>query len=72
VTGSFFTTLQIPLVAGRPFEPADASRTAIISESTAHALFGARSPIDRLIRVGASPAMQAVRVIGVARDAVLF
>jgi len=72
VTGNFFATLQIPLVAGRPFEPADASRTAIISESTAYALFEAASPIDRVVRVGAAPAMQAVRVIGIARDAVLF
>jgi predicted permease len=74
VTDDFFSTLDIPLIAGHSFGRSDEPtgvRTAILSESLARSLFGSSTPIDRTIRVGNAPFNQALRIIAVARDAVL-
>jgi len=74
VTDGFFDTMKIPLVAGEDFRPSDTEhplRTVIISESLARRLFGTASAVGRVIRTGSNPDLQALHVIGVARDAVL-
>jgi hypothetical protein len=74
VSDAFFTTLQIPLVAGTGF-PAQArsgaARGVIVSASLAADLFGNADAVGRAVRLGASPQTQAMPVLGVARDAVL-
>ena len=74
VTDHFLDAMKIPLLAGEDFRPADAERserTVIVSESLARRLFGAASAVGRVIRTGGNPDLQALRIIGVARDAVL-
>jgi predicted permease len=74
VSDSFFATVQIPIVAGVTFGQADTprdARTAIVSESTARALFGTAAPIGRTIRVGTGPSNQRLRIVGIARDVLL-
>ena len=74
VTDRFFETMKIPLITGEDFRPSDtehSDRTVIVSESLARRLFGAGSAVGRLIRTGGNPELQALRIIGVARDAVL-
>jgi predicted permease len=64
----YFSTLHIPLISGREFtaadEQPDALPVAIINETTARQLFGARDPLNRELKRGKS----IVRVVGVARD----
>jgi len=71
VTPGYFRTMQIPLVAGRDFEPRDARmvdsgtvrdsngvppfRVAVVNESFARKYFGNRSPIGRHIGFGSNP-----------------
>ena len=72
VTDSIFATMQIPFVLGASFDRGDdpnGARTGVVSESVARALFGSASPIGRSIHVGVNPLNQAVRIVGVVRDA---
>jgi putative ABC transport system permease protein len=74
VSDNFFSTAQIPIVAGVTFGPNDTPhdvRTAIVGESTARALFGTASPIGQVIRVGTSPSNQHLQVVGIVRDVLL-
>jgi predicted permease len=74
ITDRFFETLKIPLVAGEDFRPSDTGRgdrTVIVSESLARRLFGSARAIGHTIGTGTRPELQALRIIGVARDAVL-
>ena len=54
VSGSFFTTLGIPLISGRDFSEGDAANggAAILDEKTARALFPHEAPVGRQIRLG--------------------
>jgi predicted permease len=64
----YFTTLGIPIAAGRPIDARDgagAARVAVLNESAARALFGAAPAIGR--RFKAFKGIE-VEVIGVARD----
>ncbi len=75
VTEGFFSTTDIPLLAGETFgpsEPNSQDRTAIVSQSLATQLFGTAQAVGQRIRVGAAPINGAVRIVGVARDAVLW
>jgi predicted permease len=74
ITDRFFETMRIPLVAGQDFRPSDAERsdrTVIVSDSLARRLFGSDIALGRLIRIGTKPELQALRIVGVARDAVV-
>ena len=74
VNDSFFSTTQIPLIAGTSFGRADRPdgvRTVVLSEALARALFGSIDAVGRSVRVGSNPLNQSLRVIGVAADAVL-
>ncbi len=72
VDPGYFRTTGIPLLTGRDFEPADASRKpvpVILNQYAARALFGARDPLDKLVecpdrRIGV---MQVVGTVGDAR-----
>jgi putative ABC transport system permease protein len=71
VDPNYLRTVGIPLLAGRDFEPADASRKPvplILNQSAARALFGAVDPLGKVVectqkRVGA------MQVVGIAGDA---
>jgi hypothetical protein len=68
---AFFSTLQIPFVAGAPFgrdDRREGVQTAIVSESVTRALFGGESAIGRTGRMGTNP-RNSLR--SVARDAIL-
>jgi hypothetical protein len=75
VSDGFFSTLGIPLILGSSFDshgtPADVRRTAVVSESTARALFGSTQVIGNHFRVGDSPPNQSLEIVGVAADAVV-
>ena len=74
VTDAFFSTVQIPIVTGRGFGRTDrpqAVPTAILSESAARALFGQAAPLGRIVRLGSTPSLQQLQVIGVVPNALL-
>jgi putative ABC transport system permease protein len=54
VSPGYFETMQIPLVAGRPFNEQDTTgrrRVAIVSQAAAQRYFPAESPIGRTLRI---------------------
>jgi hypothetical protein len=71
VGDGYFSTLRLPLLAGRPFGPADipgAPPAAIVNETLARKLWPGRDPIgQRLRREGDTPVI--LTVVGIARDA---
>jgi predicted permease len=70
----YFATMQIPILAGRPFNSQDTAASqhvAIISERMARTLFPAGSPIGRTYFIGSDNSLDTpleVQVVGVARD----
>jgi len=72
VSGAYFETLRIPILAGRAISAADCqakTRVAVLSETAALGLFGHQSPIGRLVSEGTRfESATAIEVIGVARD----
>lgn len=74
VSEGFFSTMRIPIVAGRPFSRADRGerpRSVIVSESVARRLFGTGEAVGRHLRIGTQSALQSLEIVGIARDAVL-
>ena len=66
----YFSTMGIPLVAGREFTPQDTAggpRVAIINESTARYFFGSTNPLGRRFGFGRSQATD-IEIVGVVRD----
>lgn len=74
VSSGYFEALQIPIVAGRTFEPGDRNRDVIlISESMARRLWPDGSAVGRTLRLAAGSkqaASQSVdrQIVGVAKD----
>jgi predicted permease len=72
IGNGYFDTMQIPLVAGRHFDPQDTATSqhvAIISEHVAKTLFPAGvSPIGRSYYIGSEQPGNLVEVIGIAKD----
>lgn len=74
IGGSYFSSLKIPLLAGRTFEPLglQSSREVILGRRAVETLFGAIGPADavgRLISVAPSgPAYTIIGVVGDVRD----
>jgi predicted permease len=70
----YFATMQIPILAGRTFNPQDSATSqhvAIISEHMARILFPSGSPIGRTYFIGSDDSPDTpmeVLVIGVAKD----
>jgi predicted permease len=66
IGANYFSTLGVPLVAGREFAATDREQDgpAILSQTAARSLFGAADPIGRRIREGERNYM----VVGLTRD----
>jgi predicted permease len=72
VGDGYFSTLRLPLLAGRPFGPADvpgAPGAAIVNETLARKLWPGRNPIGQRLRREDSATKAVLTVVGVARDA---
>ena len=70
VGNSFFTTMGIPMIAGRAFGPEDTAtspKVAVINQSLAHKRFPNVNPIGREFKTG-DDALGAVRVVGICAD----
>jgi len=66
----YFSTLGVPLVAGREFTPADEStspRVAVINETLARYFFGSTNPIGRRFGFGRDRATD-IEIVGVVKD----
>ncbi len=66
---TYFTTMRIPIVAGRGFGPQDgplSAPVALINETTAKRYYGSVSPVGRRIRPAGNPSW--FTIIGVAKD----
>ncbi|HEX3683510.1 MAG TPA: ABC transporter permease [Bryobacteraceae bacterium] len=72
VSPGFFSTLRIPVYAGREFTDRDrlgAPKVAIVNEMFAKRYFGDRSPIGRRIGFGGDPGTKTdIEIVGVVRD----
>ena len=66
VAPDYFEVLQIPLLAGRTFEPGDGANAIVVSEDVARRYWGTVSPIGKRFRPDAK--MPWSTVVGVARD----
>jgi putative ABC transport system permease protein len=66
ITGAFFSTLGVPLRAGRPFsiEDTTGSRVAIVNETLVKRMFAGRSPLGSRLWIAGEPH----DVIGVVAD----
>lgn len=70
VSPGYFSTLGVPLLAGREFRRADTAqsqRTVIINESLARRYFSDRNPLGRRLRFG-GPKGPVREIVGVAQD----
>jgi predicted permease len=71
VSPGYLTALGIPLLAGRDFVPADATRknrVALVNESIVRRYFNGRMPIGRRIAIDASSPPD-IEIVGVMKDA---
>lgn len=75
VTADYFTTMEIPLLAGRGFTSADMvgwherEKAAIVNESFARYYFGTQNGVGRRIGWGDPPKVRyAIEIIGVVKD----
>ena len=76
VMSDYFTTMGIPIVAGRGFEEADAASSgnlAVVNQALANTIWKGRNPIGQRLRPNLSSSIGAdanpwATVIGVARD----
>ena len=72
IGSNYFTTLGIPLIAGREFNSQDTAQSrkvAIISQSLARKYFGDRQPIGRRIEFGRVTGHQPeIEIVGVVKD----
>ncbi len=71
---AFFTTMQIPILAGRDFDERDRPGSlpvAVINEVFARNNFGDRNPLGRRLKLGGDrdPAPREMEIVGVTRDA---
>jgi predicted permease len=69
VTPGYFSTMRIPIVAGRAFGPSDGPLSPpvlLINQTTARLYYGARSPIGRRIKPNGDTLW--FTIVGVAKD----
>jgi predicted permease len=72
VTGRYFETTGIRLVAGRPFTPGDRSgslRVTILNETAARGFFGTESPLGRRVNFPGQRVPDQFEIVGVVADA---
>jgi len=70
VGNSFFKTMEIPIVAGRPFgaeDTATSQKVVMINQSLARKRFPNENPIGKMVNIGSDDKEQA-RIIGICRD----
>jgi predicted permease len=68
----FFSSMQIPLLAGRAFSERDANstpRVAVVNEQLVKTYFGGTSPIGRQFTYSIDDHKQPMEIIGVVKDA---
>jgi predicted permease len=71
ISPDYLATFNTRLVAGRTFTDRDnagATRVALVSQSTARALFGTAEPLGRRLAVAGSPTPAWAEVVGVVAD----
>ena len=71
VSPDFFTTLRIPILAGRVFDSRDVPGSpyvAVVGSNFARQVFGDSSPIGRIIRMAPLEETRDYMIVGVARD----
>jgi putative ABC transport system permease protein len=70
VTQEYLTTMGIPVLEGRDFQPGDATGNpvALVNETLAKVFFKDRSPVGRRFRVGFNPKNPWLTIVGVVRD----
>jgi putative ABC transport system permease protein len=71
VTPGYFSTLRVPLIAGRDFTEADnaqAPRVAIVSKATSRKLGGEQGLLGRRIIMGSAGGGEVMEVIGIVED----
>lgn len=68
----FFTTMQIPILAGREFDQHDrpgSAPVAIVNEAWAKANLGDRNPLGQQVMLATDGARQQMEIVGVAKNA---
>jgi len=71
VGNGYFATMQIPLVAGRIFDPQDTAtsqRVGVISERMARTLFPKSNPIGHHYHIGGPSNVYDIEVVGIVKD----
>ena len=71
IGNDYFKAMQIPLLAGRTFEPQDTAasqKVAIISERFAKLYFPKSNPIGRTYHIGGPNSPWEMQIIGIAKD----
>src|SRR5262249_9154049 len=71
VAPGYFTTLGIPLLAGRDFREEDdehAARVAIVNETFARKFFPGKSPIGERVGIGVTSEPATIEIVGVVAD----
>lgn len=71
VTPDYFSTMGVPLIAGREFTRADTAQSqkvSIINESLAHRFFGETNPVGRRMKFGAGNSPLDIEIVGVVKD----
>jgi predicted permease len=73
VSRGYFSTLGIPLLAGRDFSPADAAskhRVAVVNQVFVKQYFAGRNPVGHFIGMGTDPGTKTdIEIVGVMKDA---
>ena len=75
MSGSFFSTLNLPLLQGRAFDDADDEhhpKVAVINQSLANRLFPAGDALGKLIHFGVFPDYRNLQIVGITSDARLI
>ena len=70
IAPGYFSTLGVPLIAGREFTPADdhgAPRVAVVNETMARYFFGSSNPLGRRFGFGRDRATD-IEIVGVVKD----
>jgi putative ABC transport system permease protein len=71
VTKDYFAAMDIPILQGRNFTPADAGsapRVGIVSETMARKFWGPANPLGKTILLGGIGREEPVEVVGISRD----
>src|SRR5262249_39658522 len=72
VAPDFFSTLEIPVLLGRPIDERDvagAARVAVVNQVFAKNYFAGQNPVGRRFIIGKGPSAIEIEIIGVSRNA---